>query len=423
MLPPLRTVRAGLRRTTEALAVELALARPGHATPGWSTLEWQLATAAAAAHGVSPLLGALSTWQNPQWRSFLASQREHVECRHRRIETLLGRIDEGARIAGLAVVPLKGSALHAAGLYAPGERPMADIDLLVREADADVAIGLLQDLGYVQSFVQWKHRVFKPVDCPPVDALGEHRDTPVNIELHTHIQERLPVAIVDISDRIFPRAPHPGLNPYPSNGALMSHLLLHAAGNMCARTLRLLHLHDISLLATRMVASDWDALRDGQAEPWWALPPLRLVTRYYRNAVPPAVLARLERACPRVLRLLSRRHTLTRLSCSELWLHALSGIEWCRSVGDVGGYLGHRIRPSQEAMQERADMLRTQLWLQGQPWVRLSHGRRILTWLTRPVPRMDALYVVRAALQCPSASREWQPLARAAIADTGPRTT
>jgi hypothetical protein len=44
-------------------------------------------------------------------------------------------------------------------------------------------------------------------------------------------------------------------------------------------------------------------------------------------------------------------------------------------------------------------MVRTQLWLQGQSWVTLKHGRRILTWLTRPVPRMDILFVVRAALE------------------------
>ena len=44
-------------------------------------------------------------------------------------------------------------------------------------------------------------------------------------------------------------------------------------------------------------------------------------------------------------------------------------------------------------------MIRTQVWLQGQSWVRLKHGRRVLTWLTQPVPRMDTLYVVRAAME------------------------
>jgi hypothetical protein len=43
-------------------------------------------------------------------------------------------------------------------------------------------------------------------------------------------------------------------------------------------------------------------------------------------------------------------------------------------------------------------MVRTQLWLQGQSWVTSSQQRRILAWLIRPMPRMDTLYVVRAAL-------------------------
>jgi hypothetical protein len=403
MLPPLKIVKAGLRRTTEALAEELALARPGGTTPEWSDLEWRLASAAAAAHGVSPLLSKFSTWQNPQWRQFLSSQRDHVEHRHQRIEALLKIIDIEARDAGLAIVPLKGSALHALGIYAPGDRPMADIDLLVRESDTARAIKLLQDIGYVESFVQWKHRVFKPAIGEPVFGLGEHRDTPVNIELHTRIQERLPITAVDITGRIYPRDPRPGLNPYPSNGALMSHLLLHAAGNICGRSLRLLHLNDISLLATRMVASDWDVLWDESAAdaPWWALPPLRLVARYYRNAVPDAVLARVERGCPALLRTISRYQTLTQVSCSALWLNAFAGIEWSRTIGDVGQYVMNRVRPPEEAIKERADMLRTQFWLQGQTWVRLKHGRRVLTWLTRPVPRMDTLYVVRAALAAP----------------------
>ncbi|HET6632253.1 MAG TPA: nucleotidyltransferase family protein [Rhodanobacteraceae bacterium] len=398
MLPSLRVVRAGLSRTTEALAAELAVARPGTATPDWNALEWRLAMAAAAVHGVAPLLETWCTWRQPRWRSFLASQRQHVECRHARIETLLGRIDQAARGAGLAVVALKGAALHAAAVYAAGERPMADIDLLVRGSDASAATAVLRELGYVESFAQWKHQVFKPKGCRPVGGLGEHRDTPVTIELHTRIQERLPVATADITERILPAAPCPGLNPYPSIDALMSHLLLHAAGNMCGRSLRLLHLNDIARLAARMRPRDWEGLWAGPAPPWWALPPLRLAARYYRDAVPAAVLARLERDCPFVLRMASRRQTLTRVSSSELWLHPLAGLEWSRSLREAVRCVSQRVRPPHEAVAERAAMVRTQLWLQDQRWVTARQGRRIVTWLTRPVPRMDILYAVRAAL-------------------------
>jgi hypothetical protein len=404
MLPPLKTVKAGLYRTTEALAMELALARPDTPTPDWSELEWRLASAAAVAHGVSPLLTRRCGWQKPGWHAFLAEQREHVAQRQQRIAALLACIDTESRSAGLAMVPLKGSALHAIGMYTPGDRPMADIDLLVHEADSERAAALLEELGYVESFAQWKHRVFKPADGEAFAGLGEHRDTPVNIELHTRIHERLPISAIDITSRIYPRKPHAGLNVYPSLGALMSHLLLHAAGNICGRSVRLIHLHDIALLAKRMTVADWETLwLEGNTEsPWWALPPLRLVARYYREAIPASVLRRLERDSNLVLRAVTRRQTLTQVSCSALWLRALPGIEWSRSLGEAAHCIRNRIKPTEEAVKERADMVRTQVWLRGQNWVTLNHGRRILTWLTKPVPRMDTLYVVRAALESPT---------------------
>jgi len=395
MLPPLKTIRAGLRRTTEAIASELA--HPGSATPAWNDLEWRLAMAAAAAHGVSPLLWQSSGWMRLRWRRFLEEQREHVAIRHARIAALLAQIDARARDAGLVMTPLKGAALHALGIHAPGDRPMADIDLLIDEDDIDAATRLMQETGYVQSFDHWRHRVFKPAAGTPPAVLGEHRDTPVNIELHTRIRERLPVSVIDITGRIRPRYPEPGMNPYPSRGALLAHLLLHAAGNICGRSLRLMHLHDIALLARSMQPEEWVFLWQGGAC-WWALPPLQMVARYYRDAIPDVVLATLARDCPPLLRTAARRQTLTKVSCSELWLHAFPGLEWSRSALDAARFIAGRVRPSAEKARERADMTRTQLWLHDGNWVTATQRKRVLTWLTRKVPRMDMMYVVRAAL-------------------------
>jgi hypothetical protein len=400
MSPSLRDIEAGLREATEALAAELA-SGPGGAMPEWTDLQWRFASAAAAAHGVSSLLCGRAGWSHPGWRDFVAAQRSHVEQRHRRIASLLQHIDANARAAGLALVALKGAALHALGLYAPGERPMADIDLLVRPDELDTATHLLQDMGYVHSFDNWRHRVFIPANGEPPHCLGEHRDTPINIELHTRIHERLPVRSVDITARIDPCTPSPGLNPYPSNAALMSHLLLHAAGNLCNRSLRLLHLHDLALLARRMTPEDWDALLDAEepGPPWWALPPLRLVARYYREAIPPFVLDELARTCPAVLNAVSRRQTLTRVSCSRLWVQALPGIEWSRSVAEACSYFRQRLRPSEEKLRERDHLVRTQLWLQQRTWATGPHWQRVVTGLVRRVPRLDTLYVVNAAMK------------------------
>jgi hypothetical protein len=395
VLPPLTTIKAGLRLATEALAAELA--HPGGPMPAWSGLQWRLATAAAVAHGVSSLFTNHPGWGDAAWQAFTIDQRGHVADRHRRIASLLARIDEAARMQGIPVLPLKGAALHALGTYQPGDRPMADIDLLVREADGDATAAMLVELGYVESFVVWKHRVFRPAMGTHAPGLGEHRDTPVNIELHTRIHERLPLATVEITGRIFPSRPRAGLNAYPSVGALMGHLLLHAAGNICHRSLRLLHLHDMALLSARMTAHDWAALWAGGA-PWWALPPLRLLQRYYPAAVPRGLVRGLAPSCPPLLRLVSRHHRLTDVSCSALWHHTLHGVEWLRSTGDVVRYVRRRLRPPAEARQEHADMLRTQLWLQEASWATLPRRRRLLALLRRPLPRMDTLYVVRAAL-------------------------
>lgn len=420
MLPPLRIVRQGLRQATEALAIELA--RPGGPTPAWDERQWRLASAAAAIHGVAPLMARCQAWHGPHWSAFTASQREHVETRHGRIEELLSLIDRQARTAGIAVVPLKGSALHAMGLYQAGDRPMADIDLLVLEDDVDAMTALLQGADYVPSFSVWKHRVLRPIDGEPQFCLGEHRDTPINIELHTCIQERLPVATVDITGRVFPEAARPGLNAYPSNGALMSHLLLHAAGNICNRSMRLVHMHDIALLAARMSANDWDEV-GGTAgrDAWWAFPALAMVARYYRHAVPGCVISRLAPRGRALLRLVSRRRTLTEASCTGLWHHTLHGMEWFASFGEVRTYLENRLRPPAEALQEQQDMMRTQLWLRERSWVDLPRGRRFLRVLTRPVPRMDALYAVRAAFE--EFGNPVAPAAQPVAAGSGPSTS
>src|SRR6185437_15912947 len=155
--------------------------------------------------------------------------------------------------------------------------PMADVDLLVRPADAQRARQTLESLGFSQSFANWKHGVFVPEVRAVHASIGEHEQNYLKIELHTRIAEILPLRITDVTDSVYPRTPHAGLNVYPSTAALMTHLLIHAAGAMAYRALRLLHLHDIALVAARMTGSDWDELakRDGTAhKPWWALPPL-----------------------------------------------------------------------------------------------------------------------------------------------------
>ncbi|MHB8816938.1 MAG: nucleotidyltransferase family protein, partial [Steroidobacteraceae bacterium] len=220
-----------LRKITERFAWELA--DPAPLAPDWSEFEWIVARAVAAMHGVSPLLSRTLRWHGPVgWAEFLEEQRAHTTRRHARIADLLQRLARGARENGVAAVALKGASLHAMGLYAAGDRPMADIDVLVRPRDVRSAGRLLTSMGFRQTRESWKEREFTPVDDHIPGEFGENADNSVKIELHDRICERLPWRITDMSERIFPPHPQPGLQGYPSKASMMIHLLLHAAGSM-----------------------------------------------------------------------------------------------------------------------------------------------------------------------------------------------
>lgn len=397
-LPSLSTLAAGLRKTTETLARELA--SPTHQAPCWNDLEWRLAQAAAAIHGVSSLLSTRLRWRGPQaWQRFLDEQRLATLERQRRLFKLIQQLDARSKQAGLALMPLKGVALHELGLYEPGERPMADLDLLVQPERAQAAAEVLAEFGYVETQNMWKHRILEPIANRHVHgSLGEHANNPLKIDLHTCIKERLPLSEVDITDSFLPACALPGMNAYSSAAALMRHLLLHAAGNMQNRGLRLIQLHDIALLAERMSDEDWCALLEAGTPPWWALPPLQLMARDYPQAVPEFVFAALRKHCPWWLRVATDRKTVTDFSLSSLPVTAFPGISWSRSPIECMRYMQRRLRPSRADLGTRK-YLAAQPWGLESPWPHLSQWRRILRWIVHRPPRVETLYVIRLALE------------------------
>jgi Uncharacterised nucleotidyltransferase len=398
-LPP-RKLQAALIEVTERLARELAT--PASVAPDWPDLNWSIATAVAAMHGVSSLLSRSLRWRGPEgWMHFLEEQRAHVTQRHARIEKLLSQIDRRAREDGVAMMPLKGSALHALGLYIGGERPMADADLLVHPRDVARAVSLIESLGFRESRASIKERAFAPLESRPAGALGEHSNNDITVELHERICERLAMQVTDITETVLPQRLQAGLNGYPSTAALMAHLLLHAAGDMSMKSVRLLQLHDLALVARRMTEADWEELvqqSPGGRRLWWALPPLRLALRYYPVSVPLRALAALESHCPWILRTHARRRILSDVSFSRLWVDAFPGIEWAQSIREMLSYAGHRIRPSAEQLAARAASAVSQDWAADSQWSTLSQGRRIARWLVSRQVRPGTMHVLRAAL-------------------------
>ena len=403
-IPRPEIVQGALRETTERLAHELG--HPTDAAPSWSEFEWRAARAAAAIHGVGPVLASTLRWRGPPgWQTFLAEQREHTQSRHRRIEMLTRLLDERSREAGIPLVALKGAALHTMGFYEPGERPMADLDFLVEEPDLAVATRLLEDQCFSEVLRYWKNRIFIPSAGQASGGLGEHRDNHIKVELHWRIREKLPLELTDISEYVFPVTPHPGLNTYPSRAALLMHLVLHAAGAMAYRELRLMHLHDLALVCKAMLPHEWDEIlragESGDHGPWWFLPPLQLAMHYFPNIVPVPVLAHLQRSCPAGLRRTTARRLLTDVSLSSLWIHAFPGIEWSRSVAGKVRYMLARVRPDAEARTLRQADARIAGWAADNHWQALSQGSRIVRWLTSRPTRTATMYVIREALTQP----------------------
>ena len=386
---------AALRRTTEALAHEIA--RPSDRTPEWSEDEWLIARAAASMHGVSPLLARTSKWRGPPgWQAFLDEQLAHTIERHARIEALLKTLGE----SGIALVALKGPALHALELYRAGERPMADIDLLARDEDAERTTKFLERLGFSETYRYWKNRIFERQDARPPEVFGEHAGNVLKIDLHTCISEKLPMRAMEITELVFPQEPRAGINPYPSHAVLLTHLLLHAAGSICVRALRLLHMIDIARLCAVMAAADWEEfLRPGRSL-WWAFPPLALTARYF-DSVPERVLEHEVLVCSRPLRYFTRRQTLTDVSLSNPRLTAFPGIEWAGSVAEALAYVKSRVAPDDDAIVQRKYLAQTQPSLRANSWQESSQGRRMLRWMIERPPRPEPLFALRTALnQC-----------------------
>jgi hypothetical protein len=395
-----RKLQAVLTQITERLAHELA--QPTPKAPDWSDFEWCIAKAVAAMHGVSPLLSRSLRWRGSEgWMHFLEEQRVHVTQRHARIEKLLLQIDRSAREVDVGIMTLKGVALHALGLYTGGERPMADVDLLVHPQDVTRAVCLIESLGFREYRTSFKERAFAPLESHAAGALGEHSDNDIIIELHERICERLPLNLTDITNAVLPQRPRPGLNGYPSRAALMTHLLLHTAGDMTVKAVRLVQLHDLALVGRQMTEADWEELlrwSSGSRRLWWALPPLRLTLRYYPLSIPPRALRALQSDCPWLLQRNPRRPILSDVSFSHLWVDAFPGIEWSRSIREMLSYAASRIRPSAEQLAARAGSAVTQDWAADSQWSTLSQGRRIARWLTSRPIRPMTMHVLRATL-------------------------
>lgn len=394
-LPPFATIQAALVAVTNRLVHELVA--PEEAAPEWNDFEWGIARSVCIMHGLAGVFAGRLRWRGPDsWGKFLGEQQRHMGLREARAREILARLDDVTRARGVAVVPLKGSALLALGVHCEGVRPMSDIDLLVEPEKAVALAETLQFMGYRQCYATHRHTVFVPVDQPLPNNFGEHVDNSFKIELHQAIAEHLPYSLVDITFRVWPRDAKPGTNIYPSNAALFSHLLLHATGGMRSNTLRFMQLIDLARLAPRLTPGEWSELTAGGEHGWWTYPVLEMVARYFPDVIPADALAAARAACPALLRYRSARHELAEVSWSNLSIPALPGYEWSRTPLELLRYARSRLLPKRHELTEIADAIANQPALRQVPWYDQSHLTRILRWATSRPPRVQTIATVLA---------------------------
>lgn len=397
--PSFEVIETALRSATEFLARQPTA--PATAAPDWNDTQWHIAKAVVAIQGMAVQLAATARWRGPDhWESFLCGQQRQTLLRHDLTRERLADLHAGAMAIGLPMVALKGAALYRTGIYDAGERPMGDIDLLTHPGDMPTAKRLLVEMGYVEVLASSRHVTFEPRGAGGHVGYGEHVANPIKVELHSQIAEALPVAKVDITRHVLPVRVMPGLNDYPSNAALMLHLLLHAAGNIRARALRQIQLHDIALLAPKLRAHDWAELEAaaGPRGPWWALPPLALTLRYYPGVIPDEALAMTRRGCPRLLARAARGHVLADVSWSRFRIQAFPGIEWATTPLEAARFALSRLWPTPEALGQLRLTAQKHSWAKEIPWYGQPHLTRIVRWLVSRPPRVQTLYSVRAAL-------------------------
>jgi hypothetical protein len=395
-LPKYPVIAAALRTTTERLTREIA--EPRDQPPDWNEFEWTVARAVSAMHGISSLLATGLRWHGPRdWDAFLQEQRQQTLACYDRIGHVLARLDGAARRTGLACIALKGSALRQFAIHHPGERPMGDIDLLVRPSDTSLATEVISSIGYRHVATARRHIKFAPVDAPSAHSYAEHLDNPLRIELHQFIREALPWSPVDVTEDLWPATVKAGVNPYASFVALMRHVMLHTSGNMRANAMRFLQIYDIALMARRMSASDWAELVGGnpRVTAWWMYPTLAMADRYVGGCVPSDVLTKLAAYCPRKLRERFDTCTVSEVSWSNLRIAALPGIEWARSMSEKIRFARSRAFPSQQALIELREGFGGDKG--ATRWYRGSQIERVIRWTFGRPPRVQTINSVRAA--------------------------
>ncbi len=310
-----------------------------------------------------------------------------VRVRNTRMMHLLERIAARFNEAGIPLMVLKGAALNLALYRSPDERPMGDLDLLVRPTDCDAAAVLLEQLDCLRGAGLVREDFF-PRFHYEIEYTAGTID-PVKIDLHVRPFRPLRYSRLVPDEALWERAEHVRAGCatvlIPSADEMLIHLAAHSAihGNP-----RSVWLQDISRWTNGHQSEiDWDRFVLTVKRWGLALPVRRGITRAehgFGQVCPRDVVRRLSDECAgwrdRLALWQAPRdaahpaaHVAVNALCTPGWRFVLS-------------YLLAAGLPDRGHMAE---------WYpyRHRAWLPLAHMLRALSPVTRHFPWLRALHV------------------------------
>jgi len=237
-------------------------------------------------------------WAPPALIAALEKERDRLRADLALLYDRLGRLADSLGAAGIRFILLKGAALAPLLYGSPEERPMVDIDLLIRRRDWPAARAALGREGYrfpdekVESY--WLANYYNM-------AVGTPGPAPSSLDLHWGLCQ--PIRYRVDEDGLWSRSV-----PFRLDGRehlrlgdedLLLSLVLHIAYHYFDA--RLLWLHDIHLLC-RKTAIDWDSA-SSRAKEWGMGTVFGLALAYVEKVFPGTVPAEvLSAGAPRSIR-------------------------------------------------------------------------------------------------------------------------
>ncbi len=204
------------------------IARAAEVAAQLDAAAWHALDRQAVQHRLRPLLhsrSAQGAWAVPPDLAE-AWQASHLRSAQRALgqKPALARIGKSFARAGVTAAVLKGGAFVWSGAIDPAVRPMRDLDVLVKPADAEVAAELLAALGYVVD----------PQSRPSDKHLPAMTDGKAVVELHLHIfdthddaETLREQAFIERAWRRAVAGPVPGMQMFCPTDTLL-HVILHA---------------------------------------------------------------------------------------------------------------------------------------------------------------------------------------------------